>query len=161
MRRNVNHFTRRELRHPIQVLAVSLLVTSMPASAAGEEKPASPLVGTAWKLVKIAYGDDSTHTPDDPEKYTLSFLADSRVVARIDCNRGNGTWKSPEPGRIEFGLMATTRAMCPPGSLHDRVVRDLPNFRSYLLKDGKLFLSLMADGGIYEFEPFTPPPDRP
>jgi hypothetical protein len=27
--------------------------------------------------------------------------------------------------------------------------------RSYVTKDGHLFLSLMADGGIYEFEPVT------
>jgi para-nitrobenzyl esterase len=25
--------------------------------------------------------------------------------------------------------------------------------RSYVVKDGHLFLALMADGGIYEFEP--------
>ena len=30
---------------------------------------------------------------------------------------------------------------------------DLPFIRSYIKKDGRLFLSLMADGGIYEFEP--------
>ena len=28
----------------------------------------------------------------------------------------------------------------------------MPYVRSYVLKDGDLFLSLMADGGIYEFE---------
>jgi para-nitrobenzyl esterase len=49
--------------------------------------------------------------------------------------------------------MAITRAMCPPGSLHDRIVKQLPYIRSYVIKDGHLFLSLMADGGIYEFEP--------
>jgi para-nitrobenzyl esterase len=27
--------------------------------------------------------------------------------------------------------------------------------RSYVVRDGHLFLSLMADGGIYEFEPVT------
>lgn len=43
--------------------------------------------------------------------------------------------------------------MCPPQSLHDRIVKHLPLVRSYLIKDGHLFLSLMADGGIYEFEP--------
>jgi para-nitrobenzyl esterase len=32
-------------------------------------------------------------------------------------------------------------------------VQQLPNVRSYLIKDGRLFLSLMADGGIYELEP--------
>ena len=49
--------------------------------------------------------------------------------------------------------MALTRAMCPPGSLHDRMVRQLPFVRSYVIQDGRLFLSLLADGGIYEFEP--------
>jgi para-nitrobenzyl esterase len=27
--------------------------------------------------------------------------------------------------------------------------------RSYVMRDGRLFLSLMADGGIYEFERIT------
>ena len=43
--------------------------------------------------------------------------------------------------------------MCPPGSLHDRIVKDREFVRSYILKDGHLFLALMADGGVYEFEP--------
>lgn len=43
--------------------------------------------------------------------------------------------------------------MCPPDSLHDRMVKDWEFVRSYTLKDGHLFLALMADGGIYEFEP--------
>jgi para-nitrobenzyl esterase len=43
--------------------------------------------------------------------------------------------------------------MCPPGSLHDRIVRHWDLVRSYVIKDGRLFLSLMADGGIYQFEP--------
>jgi hypothetical protein len=29
----------------------------------------------------------------------------------------------------------------------------MPYVRCYILKDGKLYLSLYADGGIYEFEP--------
>ena len=43
--------------------------------------------------------------------------------------------------------------MCPPGSLHDRIAKHWEFVRSYTIKDGHLFLSLMADGGIYEFEP--------
>jgi len=42
---------------------------------------------------------------------------------------------------------------CPPESLHDHLVKQWPFVRSYVLEDGHLFLSLMADGGIYEFEP--------
>lgn len=39
----------------------------------------------------------------------------------------------------------------PPGSLSNLVTRDLPAVTSYVLKEGKLFLSLKADGGIYEY----------
>jgi len=41
--------------------------------------------------------------------------------------------------------------MCPPGSLHDQLVRHWPFIRSYTMTDGRLFLALMADGGSYEF----------
>ena len=43
--------------------------------------------------------------------------------------------------------------MCPPGSLHDQIVKQWPYVRSYVMRDGHLFMSLMADGGIYELEP--------
>jgi len=33
------------------------------------------------------------------------------------------------------------------------MVKQLPFVRSYVIKNGHLFLPLMADGGIYEFEP--------
>jgi para-nitrobenzyl esterase len=49
--------------------------------------------------------------------------------------------------------MALTRAMCPPESLHDQLVKHWPYVRSYVIRGGHLHLSLMADGGIYEFEP--------
>lgn len=114
---------------------------------------AAGLVGTSWRLVKFEGGDGLTVTPDDRAKYTIAFGTDGRVNARIDCNRGSGTWTSSAPSQLEFGPLALTRAMCPPGSLHDRVVKHWPYFRSYVIRDDHLFLSLMADGGIYELEP--------
>ena len=74
---------------------------------------------------------------------------------RFDCNRGNGTWSSSGPPQLEFGPLALTRAACPPGSLHDHMVKQWPYVRSYVMRDGNLFLSLMADGGIFEFEPMN------
>src|SRR4029077_1756897 len=112
---------------------------------------AAGLGGTSWQLVKFQSSDDKTLTPDDRAKYTIVFGTDGRVSARIDCNRGSGTWKSAGPNQLQFGLMATTWAMCPPGSLYDRIVKDWELVRSYTIKDGHLFLALMADGGIYEF----------
>jgi para-nitrobenzyl esterase len=115
--------------------------------------PLPTLEGTSWQLVKFQGGDGAVLQPDDKSKYTFAFNADGSVSARIDCNRGRGTWKSAGRNQIELGPMAITRAMCPPDSLHDRIVKQLPYIRSYVLKDQRLFLSLMADGGTYEFEP--------
>ena len=116
---------------------------------------ASGLAGTSWQLVKFQGSDDRVLAPGDGARYTLAFGADGRVSARIDCNRGSGTWKSDGRSQIEFGPMAVTRAMCPPGSMpmHDHILKQLPNIRSYVIRNGRLFLSLVADGGIYEFEP--------
>jgi para-nitrobenzyl esterase len=112
------------------------------------------LPGTSWQLVRFQGGDGTTLTPDERGKYTVAFGADGVVSVRFDCNRGRGTWSSPGKNRLELGgPMALTRAMCPPGSLHDHLVKQWPYVRSYVIKDGRLFLSLMADGGIYEFEP--------
>ena len=117
------------------------------------QAPLDSLGGTSWQLVRFQGGDDTVLMPDDKTKYTIAFAADGIVNVRFDCNRGRGAWTSPGPKQVRFGPLALTRAMCPPGSLHDHLVRQWPFVRSYTMKGGHLFLSLMADGGSYEFEP--------
>jgi heat shock protein HslJ len=103
--------------------------------------------------VQFEGGDRTVLTPAPEAQYTIAFGTDGRFSARIDCNRGAGTWKSSGPSMLEFGPLALTRAMCPQGSLHDQIVRQWPYVRSYVLRDGMLHISLMADGGIYTFAP--------
>lgn len=133
------------------LLAAGCSVFTHPPS----QSAAPNLDGSAWQLVKFQGSDDTTLTPDDKTKYTIAFADDGRLSVRIDCNRGRGTWKSSGPNQLQFDQLALTRAMCPPGSLHDQLVKYWELVRSYILKDGHLFLSLMADGGIYEFEPIA------
>jgi heat shock protein HslJ len=122
----------------------------------------NPLAGTGWRLVEFQSMDDATGTvrPDDPSLYTMRLNSDGTVTMRLNCNRASGTW-SAEPsgngasGRFEFGPLAGTRALCPPPSLDESIVAQARFIRSYLLKDGRLYLSLMADGGIYAWEPDT------
>ncbi len=141
--------------------ATPLLGTILLLAACGafdhtpRQSTAPSLGGTSWRLVKFQGSDDTTLSPDDPAKYTIAFNSDGSLTARIDCNRGRGTWQSPGPNQLQLGPLALTRAMCPPGSLHDRIVKHWSFVRSYVIKDGHLFLSLMADGGIYEFAPIT------
>lgn len=135
------------------------------AGAQTSQRASSQLGGTSWQLVRFQGGDDKILTPDDKAKYAIVFGADGSLSTRIDCNRGRGTWTSSGPSQLQLGPLALTRARCPPGSLHDRIVKDWQYVRSFVLKDGHLFLSLMADGGIYEFEPLagasTAPPRSP
>jgi heat shock protein HslJ len=121
---------------------------------------AADLGGTSWQLVMFQGSEGSTLAPDDRTKYTIAFGTDGHVSARIDCNRGAGSWKSPGPNQLQLGPLALTRAMCPPGSLYDRISRDWELVRSYTIKDGRLLLSL-ADGGIYQYEPKGTAPKSP
>jgi para-nitrobenzyl esterase len=108
--------------------------------------------GTSWRLVKFVGGNGKVLTALDRSKYQVTFATDGSVAVRIDCNRGSGTWKSPQPGQLELGPLALTRAMCPAADLTTRMARDWANMRSYLFADSHLFLALAADGGTYEFE---------
>jgi para-nitrobenzyl esterase len=108
---------------------------------------------TSWQLVKFQGGDGTVLMPDDQTKYTLAFTNNGNVSVRFDCNRGRGTWILNGPNEVRFGPLALTRVVCPPGSLHDHLVKQWAFVRTYTLKGGNLFLSLRADAGSYEFEP--------
>lgn len=136
-----------------------------PADPADPAAPAALTTGT-WQLVEIASMDDSVFRPDPPDAFQLTFDPDGRVAVRADCNRGQGTWRFQAPSAIEFGPLATTRMACPPDSLHDRFLQNLAYVRSFVMRDGHLYLATLADGAILEFAPATgsgepPPVDDP
>lgn len=120
----------------------------------------SLLADTEWRLVQIESMDDAAGTvrPGGRTQYTMRLNRDGSVVLVLDCNRANGGWKAEAAsdrvsGRFEFGPLAATSAICAPPSLAERVTVQLPYVRGFLLKDGRLHLSLMADGGILVWEP--------
>lgn len=165
-------FWRRSKRDGRWLLCCGILALAGCSATAGvATNTGNPgLSGTAWQLLRIGSMDSgqATITVEQPERYTLHFLADGRLALRLDCNRGTGSWQtSPDAagtsGQLSFGPIATTRMFCPQPSLESRVGRDLGFVRSYLLRDGHLFLSLMADGGIYEWQPLPADasPERP
>jgi heat shock protein HslJ len=142
----------------LAAVAIASTITSSELALAGGSNPSavSELAGTSWKLVKLQGGDEQTSVPDDGSKYTITFGRNGRVTARVDCNRGSSTWRSTRPNELQFGSWSMTRAKCSPGSLHDRIVTEGANVRSYSIKNGHLFLSGMSAGGYYELEPLTP-----
>lgn len=127
--------------------------TARPAQSPGASKPsASRLEGTSWQLVRFKGGDGRILSPADRTRYTLEFAGNGTLTLRIDCNRGRGTWKSTGTGGLELGPLALTRASCP-GDLNDRLAHHWPDIRSFVVRDGRLHLALLADGGIFELEP--------
>jgi para-nitrobenzyl esterase len=138
-----------KVRLMIALLAVT--ITSIITSGQKSSRT-SELNGTSWQLVKLQAADETTHVPDNKSKYTITFGRNGRVSARVDCNRASSTWKSNRPGELQFGSWSRTSAKCGPGSLHDLIVTEGANVRSYVIKDGHLFLSGMAAGGFYELE---------
>jgi heat shock protein HslJ len=141
----------------VRLMLAAAIITSAATisehSLAQKSSGASQLSGTSWQLVKLNAPDETTHVPDDKSKYTITFGRNGRVTARVDCNRASSTWKSPRPGELQFGSWSRTSAKCGAGSLHDKIVTEGANVRSYVIKDGHLFLMATAAGGSYELEP--------
>ena len=139
------------------MLAIVAIVSALSVSAVtfAWQKSASdnPLSGTTWQLVKFQGPDERTFSPEDKSKYTIKFGSDGRVVVRVDCNRGNSTWKATAKGELHFGSWSRTNAKCGSGSLHDQIVTEGAAVRNFAIKDGRLFLSGMEGGGYYELEP--------
>ena len=123
------------------------------------------LAGTAWRLVEFQSMDDATGTlrPETSSLYTMHLHRDGTLNMRLNCNLANGSWSAVpssdgSSGRFEFGPLAMTRVFCPPPSMDSSIAAQAQYIRSYLLKDGRLYLSLMADGGIYAWEPLKEDP---
>jgi len=136
-------------RRPARLLAAGILAASLGVTPAS----ASELAGTSWQLLNITSMDDRVDVPDSPAKYTLEFKPDGTAQVVADCNRGAGSWASASAGQLRFGPVASTRALCPPGSLSERYLAQFEWVRSYVLEGGHLFLATMADGSIIEFQP--------
>jgi heat shock protein HslJ len=148
----------RELWNVVGALAcvATLSTGGMPDAQAASAKL---LAGTAWRLLAFQSMDDAIGTVrPDPSRYTMRLNGDGTVTMHLNCNLANGTWSAEpsgngEGGRFEFGPIATTHALCPPPSMDASIAAQSSFVRSYLLKDGRLHLSLLADGGVYIWEP--------
>lgn len=137
----------------------ALNMTGCGSKSTSTEPASDPLVGTTWRLLSIESMTDEqpATTIDNPSEYTVTFGDDGNAGFRVDCNRGNSTWKTEaaadDSGTLTFGPIALTRMMCPQPSADTQVAAALGRVRSYLLSDGKLHLSMEADSGIMHFEP--------
>lgn len=135
--------------------ALLTLVTacaSKPGPLPARSKDPTMITGTTWQWEETQTPVEKITSPA-PDRYTLLLLPDGRANSRFDCNRGGGSYRIVEPGRISFGTMATTMMACPPGSLDRRFAKDLGQAGGYFVEGGKLYLELPADSGTMRFRP--------
>ena len=120
---------------------------------------ADGLAGSHWRLVEFQSMSDEIGTlrPSSSDAFTLRLNADGTVNLRLDCNRASGRWSfEPGPngdsGRFGFGPLAGTRALCAAPQLDEKILRDAPFVRSYVVEGERLYLALMADAGVYVWQ---------
>ncbi|WP_226703813.1 SH3 domain-containing protein [Microbulbifer elongatus] len=128
---------------------------------------AGVLEDTAWRLSEFRSMSDEVGSlrPASPRSVQIRFGADGAASMQLDCNLGSARWQhtpssDPSNGQIEIGPVAATLALCPGtnlgSNLGGKFAKDAPMLRGYMIRDGRLSLSLMADAGIYIFDPVPP-----
>jgi heat shock protein HslJ len=109
----------------------------------------------AWQTFQ---GSDGTIVrPDDPSQYTVEFLPDGTLAIQADCHHAVGTYTAGNSA-VDLRIGESTTAICPPGALMDRFLRDLDQVTSHVFRDGKLYLALPMDTGIHAFAPTSVAP---
>lgn len=109
-----------------------------------------------WSLVEIQSMDDSLYTPAVSSEYLISFSPQGNFTARLDCNQIRWDWTHTGRSQLQINPLISTRALCAPDSLYDRILSDLGYTRSFVLENNHLFLATLADGAILEFAPYNP-----
>ena len=128
---------------------LSIAVASGASAQAAAGLPGE-MIDVTWEWVSFTTPVEEI-TVDAPERYTVQFMKDGNVALRADCNRGMASYTAGSDGKLTFGGIALTRAMCPEGSLSNRFVREVERASTYFLRDGDLFLELPVDSGTLRF----------
>jgi heat shock protein HslJ len=132
------------------------LVLAVVACSSGEESSegssTANLEGTTWTWQGTTMNDDTSRTPDDPNKYTITFQEGGAAAVKTDCNNASGTW-TVDGTNLTIALGPMTMAECPPGSLYQEFVADLSQVGSYTMDGTDLILMLKMDSGTMKMSP--------
>lgn len=139
-------------RIPAIFTSLALAACGAPG-AVSSQAPATGLADTAWTLLAYRTGVAGAKdiVPAQPDQYRLHFQPDGRLAARIDCNRGSGTWKvtssNANGGSLQVGAVALTRMMCPPDRIGNLLPQHIESVQTYRIVEGRLYLELGAGNG--------------
>lgn len=117
----------------------------------GEADPSRMTLGMKpWTWIFAVYDDGKEMTPNQPGKFTITFLNDGKFSATTDCNSISGNYQAGAYS-ISFGSMASTRMHCE-GSQEADFIAFLKSAQSYhFTSRGELMLDLKLDSGTVVF----------
>jgi len=110
----------------------------------------SELVGSVWKWLLFVETNNNEFVVDDPEMYTLEFLADGQVNLQADCNRAGGTYQV-DGESISIEILTTTMAACPEGSRSDEFIGLLNGAAAYAIDGQFLYIDTVNPTGRMAF----------
>jgi heat shock protein HslJ len=117
-----------------------------------------PLTGTEWRLTRIeAAGATTALSSAMQGRHRVAFREDGALEARLDCNRGRGTWTAGQPrsgaGAINIGPLASTRMACAEPHYGTQLASALGEARRFALAPGRGELVIEAPGMRLTFAP--------
>ena len=123
----------------------------------GSIRLAQEIVGTTWRWTGFQGGDDATVEPEAAEAaVTLTFRADGTVHVAAGCATADLPYTLEGSSGLAIDAEGLDVSGCAEGTAPARLMRDLAFMRSYVFRDGRLFVSLLADGGIHAFVASAP-----
>jgi heat shock protein HslJ len=117
----------------------------------GTPTPETTIPPVVWELVSIAESGKPAVEIADPSRYTLQFLADGNLAARVDCNRGRAGYTAAG-GVLSLTGLATTRMLCALDSQDAPFMRVLQDVTAYQL-DPRGYLVLSGETGELQLRP--------
>lgn len=109
------------------------------------------LLNVEWQWVGSRYNDDTSIMPPEPSRYTVIFLTDGLVRARVDCNRAGGRYDI-DAHQLKIDITRSTRVACEPNSMETAFLKDIARTNSFFLKQGRLYIDLNYHSGTMEFK---------
>ena len=140
---------------PLMFAVVRLLIPGLFAAQAPAVPDATAIPPVIWEMVSFSEPDRAPVTIADPWRYTVQFLPEGRLLARLDCNQGSGGYTAAE-GVLTLTPLAVTTAMCPPDSHGTTFQRLLEQATSYRFDPEVGALLLRGEDGVVQLQPVLP-----
>ena len=139
-------------------LLLFFIVKHGTAQSGPDSSPGITLLGSSWQLDEFKSMNDDTGTVivGNSSEFTMDLWPGGLVIFKVGCNQATGRWSytpsmEPTSGVFSISELSSTLALCPPPRIDEIVVSQAEYISGYLKKDRHLFLSLMADGGIFKW----------